>query len=98
MLASSNDVIDQTHKGHANKHDGGPVEKFQCCGCRIWPEAPEKGVCGIQNTTDVDRDAPLSEGPAAVGEEFWVANTAVENGADGKHVGYHQGYNVEGDD
>jgi hypothetical protein len=27
-----------------------------------------------------------------------VANTAVENGADGKHVGYHQGYNVEGDD
>jgi hypothetical protein len=55
-------------------------------------------VCGVQDTTDVDGDAPLSEGPAAVGEEFGVADTSVEDSANREHVGYHKGDNIKGDD
>ena len=98
MLTSSNEIIDQTYKGHANKHDGSPVEKLQGCRCGIRPEAPEESVCGVQDTTDVDGDAPLSEGPAAVGEEFGVADTSVEDSANREHVGYHKGDNIKGDD
>jgi hypothetical protein len=98
LLPSANNIIDQTQNRNRGKHNNRPVEGLELHRRTLRPEAPKESVEGVQYTTDVDGNAPFAERPAARGKEFGVCDPAVEDGADGEDVGYHEGYDVEGND
>lgn len=98
VLPRAHDVIDHAENANTDEHNRRPVEGLESGGVVLGPEAPEEGVNGVQDTKEVDRDAPLAEGPSTLGEKLRRSDAAVEDGADGAHVGNHEGDDVEGDD
>lgn len=98
VLPCAQYVVDHAKHGNTDEHDGRPVEELESRGRAVGPKAPEKGVHGVEDTTDVDGHAPFAEGPGAHRESLGVRDTAPEDGTDGEDVGDHKRNNVERDD
>ena len=80
---------------NSNEHDHTPVKVQDIRGRDLGPETPEKGECRVEEGEAVDGHTPLSERPAALGQEFGKVDATVENAANGRHVGDHERDQVE---
>lgn len=97
-LSRSDEPINGADGHDADEHDDTPVEAQNIGRRSLRPEAPEEGKGRVEEGEGVDGDAPPAERPAAVWQELRVVDAAVEDAADGRHVGDHEGDEVERDD
>jgi hypothetical protein len=98
LPARPNHIVNQTQNRNSRKHDDSPIKVLSVRRRALGPKAPEESMEGVQNATDVDGDAPSTQGPLAGRKEFGVRDASVKHGADGEDVGYHEGYHIQGDD